>query len=144
LERAALGQAGQAVAGHVHRIWQKYGLQPHRGKTFKFSCDPQFDAKLAGIVGVYLDPPEHALVLCVDEESQIQVLNRTQPALPMWPGLPARMSHVTCATHHQPVRRAGGGQAARSMGVATGTIDTPSSSASWACWPGAIASWSCI
>ena len=77
----------------VHRIWQKHGLQPHRTETFKFSRDPQFDAKLADIVGLYLDPPERALVLCVDEKSQIQALNRTQPAFPMWPGLPARMTH---------------------------------------------------
>src|ERR1700731_2042372 len=77
----------------VHRIWQKYGLQPHRVESFKFSRDPQFDAKLADIVGLYLDPPERALVLCVDEKSQIQALNRTQPALPMWPGLPVRMTH---------------------------------------------------
>ena len=77
----------------VHRIWQKYGLQPHRVEPFKFSRDPEFDAKLADIVGLYLDPPERALVLCVDEKSQIQALNRTQPALPMWPGLPARMTH---------------------------------------------------
>ena len=77
----------------VHRIWQKYGLRPHRLETFKFSTDPEFDAKLADIVGLYLDPPERALVLCVDEKSQIQALNRTQPALPMWPGLPARMTH---------------------------------------------------
>src|SRR6202163_1555646 len=77
----------------VHRIWQKYGLQPHRVETFKFSCDPQFDAKLADIVGLYLDPPERALMLCVDEKSQIQALNRTQPALPRWPGLPVRMTH---------------------------------------------------
>jgi DDE superfamily endonuclease len=77
----------------VHRIWQKYGLQPHRVETFKFSTDPAFDAKLADLVGLYLDPPERALVLCVDEKSQIQALNRTQPALPMWPGLPARMTH---------------------------------------------------
>jgi transposase len=77
----------------VHRIWQKYGLQPHRVGTFKFSHDPEFDSKLADIVGMYLDPPERALVLCVDEKSQIQALNRTQPMLPMWPGLPARMTH---------------------------------------------------
>jgi transposase len=77
----------------VHRIWQKYGLQPHRVESFKFSRDPEFDGKLADIVGLYLDPPERALVLCVDEKSQIQALNRTQPALPMWPGLPARMTH---------------------------------------------------
>ena len=80
-------------AATVHRIWQKYGLQPHRVETFKFSRDPEFDGKLADIVGLYLDPPERALVLCVDEKSQIQALNRTPPALPMWPGLPARMTH---------------------------------------------------
>ena len=77
----------------VHRIWQKYGLQPHRVESFKFSRDREFDGKLADIVELYLDPPERALVLCVDEKSQIQALNRTQPALPMWPGLPARMTH---------------------------------------------------
>jgi transposase len=80
-------------AATVHRIWQKYGLQPHRVETFKFSRDPQFDFKLADITGLYLDPPERALVLCVDEKSQIQALNRTQPVLPMWPGLPTRMTH---------------------------------------------------
>src|SRR5262249_7020685 len=77
----------------VHRIWQKYGLQPHRVETFKFSRDPQFDAKLADIVGLYLDPPERALVLCVDEKSQIQALTPPHPAPRMWPGLPARMTH---------------------------------------------------
>src|SRR5712671_6319516 len=80
-------------AATVHRIWQKYGLQPHRVETFKFSTDPNFDTKLADVVGLYLHPPERALVLCVDEKSQSQALNRTQPALPMWPGLPARMTH---------------------------------------------------
>lgn len=77
----------------VHRIWRKYGLQPHRIETFKFSADPEFDRKLADVVGLYLDPPERALVLCVDEKSQIQALNRTQPLLPMYPGLPARRTH---------------------------------------------------
>lgn len=77
----------------VHRIWKKYGLQPHRVTTFKFSTDPEFDQKLADVVGLYLDPPERALVLCVDEKSQIQALNRTQPILPLRPGLPARMTH---------------------------------------------------
>ena len=66
----------------VHRIWQKHGLQPHRIKTFKFSKDPEFDAKMADVIGLYLDPPERALVLCVDEKSQIQALNRTQPSCP--------------------------------------------------------------
>ena len=77
----------------VHRIWQKYGLQPHRVEHFKFSTDPQFDTKLADVVGLYLDPPERALVLCVDEKSQIQELNRTAPLLPLRPGLPAQMTH---------------------------------------------------
>jgi transposase len=77
----------------VHRIWQKYGLQPHRVEHFKFSTDPAFDKKLADIVGLYLDPPERALVLCVDEKSQIQALNRTAPLLPLRPGIPAQMTH---------------------------------------------------
>ena len=72
----------------VHRIWQKYGLQPHRVETFKFSCDPQFDAKLADIVGLYLDPPERALALCVDEKSQIQALDRTSRRCRCGPGGP--------------------------------------------------------
>jgi transposase len=77
----------------VHRIWQKHGLQPHRVTTFKFSTDPNFATKLADIVGLYLDPPERALVLCVDEKSQIQALERTQPLLPLRPGLPAQQTH---------------------------------------------------
>ncbi len=77
----------------VHRIWQKRGLQPHRVETFKFSRDPEFASKMTDAVGLYLNPPEKALVLCVDEKSQIQALNRTQPILPMRPGIPARMTH---------------------------------------------------
>jgi len=77
----------------VHRIWRKYGLQPHRLEHFKFSTDPDFDTKLTDVVGLYLDPPERALVLCVDEKSQIQALNRTAPLLPLRPGIPAQMSH---------------------------------------------------
>ena len=77
----------------VQRIWRQHGLQPHRVGRFKFSTDPQFESKLADVVGLYLDPPERALVLCVDEKSQVQALNRTQPILPMRPGLPARMTH---------------------------------------------------
>src|SRR5574341_183608 len=77
----------------VHRIWQKYGLQPHRVKRFKFSTDPDFDSKLADVIGLYLDPPERALVLCVDEKSQIQALDRTAPLLPLRPGYPERQTH---------------------------------------------------
>jgi transposase len=77
----------------VQRIWNKHGLQPHRVETFKISRDPEFERKMADVVGLYLDPPERALVLCVDEKSQIQALNRTQPILPLRPGIPARMTH---------------------------------------------------
>ena len=85
--RGALAKEVGLSAATVHRIWQKYGLQPHRVETFKFSTDPEFGNKLADIVGLYLDPPARALVLCVDEKSQIRALNRTQPALPLWPRL---------------------------------------------------------
>jgi transposase len=77
----------------VHRISGKYGLQPHRVETFKFSTDPEFDSKLADTVRLYLDPPERAPVLCLDEKSQIQALDRTQPLLPLRPGIPAQMTH---------------------------------------------------
>ena len=69
----------------VHRIWCAFSLQPHRAETFKLSSDPQFVEKVRDIVGLYLDPPEKALVICVDEKSQIQALDRTQPMLPMRP-----------------------------------------------------------
>src|SRR6266508_1346419 len=77
----------------VHRIWKAFGLQPHRAETFKLSRAPQFVAKVRDIVGLYLNPPERAVVLCVDEKSQIQALDRTQPILPMQPGLPERATH---------------------------------------------------
>jgi transposase len=70
----------------VHRIWKAFGLQPHRTDTFKLSTDPQLIEKVRDIVGLYLNPPERALVLCADEKSQIQALDRTQPTLPMRPG----------------------------------------------------------
>jgi transposase len=77
----------------VHRIWRAFSLQPHRSETFKLSKDPLFVEKVRDIVGLYLDPPEKALVLCVDEKSQIQALDRTQPLLPMRPGQPERRTH---------------------------------------------------
>ncbi len=84
----------------VHRIWQEHGLQPHRQETFKLSRDPEFVPKLLDVVGVYLNPPQNAIVLCVDEKSQIQALDRTQPGLPMKPARPhalARGPTTTCA-----------------------------------------------
>src|SRR5213594_3222712 len=77
----------------VQRIWSAHGLQPHRVETFKLSRDPRFVEKVRDVVGLYLDPPEHALVLSVDEKSQIQALDRTAPLLPLRPGLPARQTH---------------------------------------------------
>ena len=77
----------------VARIWRKWGLQPWRRETFKFSTDPELEAKVRDVVGLYLNPPEKAVVLCVDEKSQIQALDRTAPILPMRPGLPEKATH---------------------------------------------------
>ena len=77
----------------VGRIWRAFALQPHRSETFKLSKDPLFIDKVRDIVGLYMDPPDRALVLCVDEKSQIQALNRTQPLLPMRPGQVERRTH---------------------------------------------------
>src|SRR5438477_6955512 len=77
----------------VHRVWQRFDIQPHRVEKFKLSNDPQFEEKVRDIAGLYLDPPERALVLCVDEKSQIQALDRTAPILPLRPGLPERQTH---------------------------------------------------
>ncbi len=77
----------------VHRIWRAFGLQPHRTETFKLSSDPLFVEKVRDIVGLYLSPPERAVVLCVDEKSQVQALDRTQPLLPMRPGQVERRTH---------------------------------------------------
>jgi transposase len=77
----------------VLRIWHAYGLQPHRTETFKLSSDPLFVDKVHDVVGLYLNPPERAVVLCMDEKSQIQALDRTQPILPMRPGTPERVTH---------------------------------------------------
>lgn len=77
----------------VSRIWRAFGLKPHRSQTFKLSSDPYFVDKVHDVVGLYLDPPERALVFCVDEKSQIQALDRSQPVLPMMPGVPERATH---------------------------------------------------
>jgi transposase len=86
-EKAGLSQTA------IVRIWHAFGLQPHRVENFKLSKDPQFVEKVRDIVGLYLNPPDRAIVLCVDEKSQVQALNRTQPILPLAPGVPARQSH---------------------------------------------------
>jgi len=77
----------------VSRIWRAFGLRPHRQQTFKLSTDPQFVEKVRDIVGLYLNPPEAALVLCVDEKTQVQALDRSAPVLPMMPGTAQRVTH---------------------------------------------------
>jgi transposase len=89
----SMARAMQVSQTAVARIWRAFGLQPHRQETFKLSTDPLFVQKVRDIVGLYLDPPLKAMVLCVDEKSQIQALDRTQPILPLAPGIPERRTH---------------------------------------------------
>ena len=89
----AMAKAAGISLGAVQGIWKAHGLVPHRVRTFKLSKDPEFIAKLRDVVGLYMRPPAHAIVLSVDEKSQIQALDRTQPGLPMKEGRPATMTH---------------------------------------------------
>jgi len=98
----------------VGRIWRAFALQPHRSETFKLSKDPLFIDKVRDIVGLYMDPPDRAIVLCVDEKSQIQALNRTQPLLPMRPGQIERRTHD--------YKRHGTTSLFAALDVATGTV----------------------
>ena len=98
----------------VHRIWQAHALQPHRVSTFKFTTDPQAEEKIHDVVGLYLNPPTNAVVLSLDEKTQIQALSRTQPLLPLRPGLPARQTHD--------YRRNGLTSLFAALEVATGTV----------------------
>jgi transposase len=107
---AELGMSQSAVS----RIWRAFGLQPHRQDAWKLSRDPLFIDKVRDVVGLYLDPPEAAVVLCVDEKSQIQALDRTAPIFPMMPGTPARASHD--------YRRAGTSSLYAALDITTGTV----------------------
>jgi transposase len=98
----------------VLRIWKAFGLQPHRSETWKLSKDPLFIDKVRDVVGLYLNPPERAVVLCVDEKSQIQALDRTAPILPMLPGTPER------ATHDD--KRAGTSSLYAALDISTGKV----------------------
>jgi hypothetical protein len=89
----AMAKASGLAASTVHHIWRAFSLQPHRSETLKTSADPLFVEKVRDIVGLYLDPPERALVLCVDEKSQIQALDRTQPILLLRPVQAERRTH---------------------------------------------------
>jgi len=89
----SMARASGLSQSTVSRMWRAFGLKPHLVETWKLSTDPQFVEKVRDVVGVYLDPPEKAIVLCVDEKSQIQALDRTAPVLPLMPGTPQRMTH---------------------------------------------------
>src|SRR5437879_6250322 len=90
--RSMAGATGMSQTA-ISRIWRAFGLKPHQTETFKLSPDPQFIDKVRDIVGLYLNPPDAAVVLCVDEKSQIQALDRTAPILPLMPGVPQRRTH---------------------------------------------------
>jgi transposase len=91
--RASMARRSGLSKSTIGRIWRDFGLKPHRTDGFKLSSDPLFVEKVVDVVGLYHDPPEKAVVLCVDEKSQIQALDRSQPVLPMMPGMPGRRSH---------------------------------------------------
>ena len=91
--RASMADKSGLSKSTIGRIWRDFGLKPHRAETFKLSTDPLFVEKVVDVVGLYHNPPERAVVLCVDEKSQIQALDRSQPVLPMMPGTPERRSH---------------------------------------------------
>src|SRR4051794_21282085 len=91
--RASMAARSGLSRSSVGRIWRDFGLKPHRAETFKLSTDPLFIEKVVDVVGLYHNPPERAVVLCVDEKSQIQALDRSQPVLPMMPGMPERRTH---------------------------------------------------
>ncbi|ROO88067.1 transposase [Actinocorallia herbida] len=91
--RASMAERSGLSKSTIGRIWRDFGLKPHRAETFKLSTDPLLVEKVVDIVGLYHDPPEKAVVLCTDEKSQIQALDRSQPVLPMMPGMPERRTH---------------------------------------------------
>jgi hypothetical protein len=88
-----MAKAQGVSAATVQRMWSARGLKPHRVETFKLSNDKRFEEKFADVVGLYLNPPENAIVLCMDEKTQIQALDRTQPTLPIKPGQAGTMTH---------------------------------------------------
>jgi transposase len=91
--RASMAQRSGLSKSTIGRIWRDFGLRPHQAGTFKLSADPLLIEKVVDVVGLYHNPPERAVVLCVDEKSQIQALDRSQPVLPMMPGMPERRTH---------------------------------------------------
>ena len=128
----SMAKASGLAPSTIHRIWREHGLKPHRVETFKLSNDPRFVEKVRDIVGLYVNPPEHALVLSVDEKSQIQALDRTQPGLPMKKGRGATMTHDYKRHGTTTLFAALDVKAGTVMGNACCAIGRPSSSASCA------------
>ncbi|MFI6079389.1 IS630 family transposase [Actinoplanes sp. NPDC051343] len=91
--RTSMAERSGLSKSTIGRIWRDFGLKPHRAETFKLSTDPLFVEKVVDVIGLYHHPPERAVVLCVDEKSQVQALDRSQPVLPMMPGMPERRTH---------------------------------------------------
>ena len=89
----SMAQSSGLTQTAVSRIWRAFGLKPHQAESFRLSPDPQFIDKVRDIVGLYLNPPDAAVVMCVDEKSQIQALDRSAPVLPLMPGVPERHTH---------------------------------------------------
>ncbi len=118
----------------VHRIWRDHKLKPHQVRSFKFSKDPRLAEKIVDVVGLYMDPPKGALVLCVDEKTQIQALDRTQPTLPIKPGKAARMTHD--------YKRNGTTSLYAALEIATGEAPAPAtpSTATKSSWPSSSSS----
>jgi transposase len=110
----SLAEALNTTHSFVHRVWQSVGLKPHLEKTFKVSNDPHFEAKLCDVVGLYLNPPEHAVIFCVDEKTSIQALDRTQPGLPLKKG--------RCGTVTHDYKRNGTSTLFAALEVATGNV----------------------
>ena len=126
--RGMAKESGLSVSS-VQRIWRAFGLQPHRMETFKLSTDPDFVTKVRDVVGLYVSPPQHAVVLCVDEKSQIQALDRSQPMLPMRPGSPHGAATTTRAMARPRSSRRSTLRRARSSANAI-PVTVPQSSAS--------------
>jgi transcriptional regulator with XRE-family HTH domain len=103
--RAKMAKRSGLSKSTIGRIWRTFELKPHRTDTFKLSTDPLFVEKVYDVVGLYLDPPEGAVVYCVDEKSQVQALARSQPAFPMMPGMREAQPRLSAPRDHQPVRR---------------------------------------
>jgi hypothetical protein len=128
--RASMARHSGLSKSTIGRIWRKFDLKPHLQDSFKLSTDPFFVDKVVDVVGLCHNPPERAVVLCVDEKSQIQALDRSQPVLPMMPGMPERRM-TTCGTASPACSRRSTSPTARSSASCTAATGRSSSGNSW-------------